>query len=93
VLTTAVGPTISGKVYKRHFEGGMHSQDVITALEHLRHFMPEAFIPICDHARIHTGEVALRYFFDHPEIIGVPLPKMRPNSTRKNFAMATSRTG
>lgn len=78
VLTTAVGLTVSGKIYKRHFEGGMKSQDVITALEHLRHHMPEGFVLICDHARIHTGEVALRYFFEHPEIIVEPLPKYAP---------------
>ncbi len=40
VLTTAVGLTVTGKIYKRDFEGGMDSQDVITALEHLRHCMP-----------------------------------------------------
>lgn len=85
VLTTAVGLTVSGKIYKRHFEGGMDSQDVITALEHLRHFMPEGFILICDHARIHTGEVALRYFFDHPEIIVEPLPKYAPELNPEEF--------
>ena len=40
-LTTAVGLTLSGKIYKRHFEGGMDSDDVITALEHVRRFLPD----------------------------------------------------
>ena len=85
VLTTAVGLTVSGKIYKRHFEGGMDSQDVITALEHLRHHMSEGFVLICDHARIHTGEVALRYFFDNPEIIVEPLPKYGPELNPEEF--------
>ena len=49
-LTTAVGLTLSGKIYKRYFDGGMDSDDVITALEHLRHFMPNGFILICAQA-------------------------------------------
>jgi DDE superfamily endonuclease len=50
VLTTAVGLTWSGKIYKRHFDSGMDSQDVITALEHIRRHLPPGFILICDHA-------------------------------------------
>lgn len=78
VLTTAVGLTLSGKIYKRHFEGAMDSQDVIRVLEHFRRFMPEGFILICDRLRIHTSEETIRYFWDHPEIIVEPLPKYAP---------------
>lgn len=85
VLTTAVGLTLSGKIYKRHFEGGMDSQDVITALEHLRRFMPEGFILICDRAPIHKSEVTLRYFFAHPEIIVEPLPKYAPELNPEEY--------
>jgi hypothetical protein len=77
-LTTAVGLTLSGKLYKRSFNGGMDSGDVITALEHLRRYLPDGFILICDQAPIHTSHVLLAYFFDHPEIIVEPLPKCAP---------------
>src|SRR5882672_411671 len=38
VLSTAVGLTLSGKIYKRHFSDNMEGADVITFLEHLRRF-------------------------------------------------------
>jgi transposase len=85
VLTTAVGLTLSGKIYKRHFDHGMKSQDVITAIEHLRHFMPEGFILILDHARSHTGDVTLAYFFDHPELLVEPLPKYAPELNPEEY--------
>ena len=47
-LTTAVGLALTGKIYKRYFEGGMDSQDVVTMLTHLRKYMPEGFILVCD---------------------------------------------
>lgn len=85
VLTTAVGLTWSGKIYKRHFDGGMDSDGVITALEYLRRFMPEGFILICDRAPIHTSETTLRYFFEHPEIIVEPLPKYAPELNPEEY--------
>jgi hypothetical protein len=85
VLSTAVGLTWSGKIYKRHFEGGMDSQDVITAVEHIRRHLPQGFILICDHAPIHTSETTLRYLFDHPEIIVEPLPKYAPDLNPEEY--------
>lgn len=84
-LTTAVGLTWSGKIYQRHFEAGMDSDDVITALEHLRRFMPAGFVLICDWASIHTSETTLRYFFEHPEIIVEPLPKYAPELNPEEY--------
>lgn len=84
-LTTAVGLTLSGKIYKRHFESGMNSQDVITTLEHLRRFHPEGFVLICDQAPIHKSEDVLRYFFEHPEIIVEPLPKYAPELNPEEY--------
>jgi putative transposase len=85
VLSTAVGLTWSGKIYKRHFEGGMDSQDVITAVEHIRRHLPQGFILICDHAPIHTSETTLRYLFDHPKIIVEPLPKYAPDLNPEEY--------
>ena len=85
VLTTAVGLTLSGKIYKRYFEGGMDSDDVITAIEHLRRFMPEGFILILDRAPIHTSEATVRYFWDHPEIVVEPLPPYAPELNPEEY--------
>ncbi len=85
VLTTAVGLTLSGKIYQSHFEGGMDSQDVMTAMEHLRRFLPEGFILICDQAPIHTSEAIVRYWWDHPEILVEPLPKYAPELNPEEY--------
>lgn len=85
VLSTAVGLTLSGQIYKRHFEGGMDSDDVITALEHLRRYRPEGFVLICDHASIHTSQATLGYFFQHPEIAVEPLPKYAPELNPEEY--------
>ncbi len=84
-LTTAVGLTLSGKIYKRYFDGGMDSDDVIVALEHLRRFMPAGFVLICDQAPIHTSQAVLAYLFDHPEIVVEPLPKYAPELNPEEY--------
>lgn len=84
-LTTAVGLTLSGKIYKHSFEGAMDSDDVIAALEHVRRFLPEGFILILDRAPIHTGEAMLRYFWNHPEIIVEPLPPYAPELNPEEY--------
>ena len=63
----------------------MDSQDVITAVEHIRRHLPQGFILICDHALIHTSETTLRYLFDHPEIIVEPLPKYAPDLNPEEY--------
>jgi transposase len=92
VLTTAVGLTWSGKIYKRHFDRGMDSQDVITALDHVRRHVPQGFILICDHAPIHTSEAVLRYLFEHPEIIVEPLPKYAPELNPEEYCHGNVKT-
>jgi transposase len=93
ILTTAVGLTLSGKIYKRHFEGAMNSQDVITVFEHFRRFMPKGFILICDRLRIHTSEETIRYFWDHPEIIVEPLPKYAPELNPEEYCHGNVKAG
>jgi transposase len=92
VLNTAVGLTITGKIYKRHFTDSMDGEDVITFLEHVRRFLPEGFILICDWAHIHTGMPALGYFLDHPEIIVEPLPKYAPELNPEEYCHGNVKT-
>lgn len=85
MLTTAVGLTLSGRIFKRHFAKGMKSPQVIEALEHIRRYLPKGFILVCDHASIHTSEETLRYLFEHPEIIVEPLPKYAPDLNPEEY--------
>ncbi len=85
VLTTAAGLTLSGRIFKRHFVGSMKSQHVIEALEHIRRYLPQGFILVCDHAPIHTSEETLRYLFEHPDIIVEPRPKYAPELNPEEY--------
>lgn len=84
-LTTAAGLTLSGKIYKRYFPGGMDSEDVVAVWEHFRRYLPDGFILICDQAPIHTSETNLRYLFEHPEIRVEPLPKYAPDLNPEEY--------
>jgi hypothetical protein len=46
VLSTAVALTMSGKIYKRHFEGSMKSDQLITTLQNLQHHLSGKIILI-----------------------------------------------
>lgn len=85
VLSTGMGMTWSGKIYKRYFSKGMNSLDVVTTWKHLLRHMPDGFILICDQAPIHTSEAAIRFLWDHPEIIVEPLPKYAPELNPEEY--------
>lgn len=84
-LSTAVGLTLSGKIYKRHFDGSMHGDEVVEALEHLRRHIPGKFILIWDRAPIHKGRQATAYLADHPEILVEWLPPYAPEVNPEEF--------
>jgi transposase len=85
VITVAAALTASGRIFKCYFAGGMHSAQVIEALEHVRRYLPQGFVLICDHAPIHTSEETVRYFFEHPEISVEPLPKYAPKLNPEEY--------
>jgi len=92
VVTTAAGLTLSGKLYKRHFAGGMKSCHFIQTLEHFRRWMPQGFGLVCDHANIHKSEESLRYLFEHPEILVEPLPKYAPELNPEEYCHGNVKT-
>ena len=77
-LSTAVGLTLSGRIYKRHFDESMDSEDVIETLQHLQRHIPGRFILIWDHAGIHTSGKTRAYLAGHPEILVEWLPSYAP---------------
>ena len=84
-LSTAVGLTLSGRIFKRHFEGGMKSKEVTTALEHLRRHLSGRFILIWDGARIHNSKATQAYLAAHPEIDVEPLPPYAPDLNPEEY--------
>jgi len=59
---------LSGKIYKRHFEGAIRSQQIIETLKHLQRHVHGSIILIWDRARIHTSKKVRDYPVEHPEI-------------------------
>lgn len=78
VLSTAVGLTVSGRIYKRHFRQAIAGTDLVVALEHLRRHIGGPFILIWDRAPTHRAGVVRRYLADHPEITIEWLPPYAP---------------
>ena len=84
-LSTAVGLTLSGKIYKRHFTDRMKSEQVIWALEHLQRHVPGGILLIWDRASIHTSRKTEVYLTAHPEISVEPLPAYAPEFNPEEY--------
>jgi transposase len=84
-VSTAVGLTLSGKIYKRHFKGGMKSAQVIKALQHLQRHLANQFILVWDSASIHTSHETKGYLAQHPEIMVEALPPYTPDLNPEEF--------
>jgi transposase len=84
-LSTAVGLTLSGKIYKRHFRGGMNSDDARAALEHVRRHLSGKWVLIWDHAGIHTSRKTRAYLAGHPEILVEWLPAYAPELNPEEY--------
>jgi transposase len=85
VLSTAVGLALSGKIYKRHFEGSMNSDQVIVALQHLQRHVPGKIILIWDRASTHVSKRTQAYLFNHPEITVERLPAYAPEINPEEY--------
>lgn len=84
-LSTAVALTLSGKIYKRHFEGALHSEQIVEALQHLQRYLPGKLILIWDRARIHNSQKAQAYLGNHPEILVEELPAYSPELNPEEY--------
>lgn len=85
-ISTAVALTLSGKIYKKHFEGSVNSENLVAAVEHMRsQIQSRKIILIWDRARIHRSKVAQRYLQQHPEIILEELPAYAPQLNPEEY--------
>ena len=92
-MSTAVAPTLSGKIYKRHFEGSVNSQKLIEALDHLRRHMPGKIILIWDRARIQRSKIAKAYLERYPEILIEELPAYAPELNPEEYCHGNVKQG
>jgi transposase len=92
-LSTAVALTLSGRIYKRHFDGSIKSGQIIEALKHLQRHVPGKIILIWDRARIHTSKKVRTYLADHPEIVVELLPAYSPELNPEEYCHGNVKQG
>jgi transposase len=76
---------MSGKIYKRHFEGSMKSEQLIETLQHLQHHLSGKIILIWDRARTHKSKKTQAYLAAHTEISVEELPPYAPELNPEEF--------
>jgi len=85
-ISTTVALTLSGKIYKKHFEGSVKSENLVAAVEHMRsQIQGKKIILIWDRARIHKSKVAKYYLQQHPEIFIEELPAYAPQLNPEEY--------
>lgn len=92
-LSTAVALTLAGRIYKRHFNGSIKSEQIIEALQHLRRHTTGKLILIWDRARIHTSKKVQAYLSDHPEIHVEFLPAYSPELNPEEYCHGNVKQG
>lgn len=92
-MSTAVALTLSGKIYKRHFEGSINSQKLIQALDHLGRHTEGKIILIWDRARIHRSQITKAYLEQHPEILIEELPAYAPELNPEEYCHGNVKQG
>jgi transposase len=77
-VSTAVGLTLSGRVYKKHFSHAIHGEDTVAHLQHLRRQIDGPMIVVWDRLRVHRSKVVKAFLAEHPEIEIEWLPPYAP---------------
>jgi transposase len=79
------GLTISGKIYKRHFDGSINAEKLLVGLEHLVRHIHGPFILIWDRSRIHRAKIVKTFLEKHPQIHVEYLPAYAPELNPEEY--------
>jgi len=88
-----VALTLSGRIYKRHFNGSIKSEQIIETLQHLQRHVPGKIILIWDRALIHTSKKVRTYLSDYPEIEVEFLPAYSPELNPEEYCHGNVKHG
>jgi transposase len=83
--STMIGLTISGKIYKRHFDGSINAEKMIKGLEHFLQHIHGPFILIWDQSRTHKAQIVKAFLQEHPEIHSEHLPAYAPELNPEEY--------
>jgi transposase len=84
-LSTAVGLSLRGRIYKRHFRRPIDGGMIIEALEHIRRHVGGRFILVWDRAPTHRARVVAGYLRAHPDIYEERLPSYAPELNPEEY--------
>jgi transposase len=77
-VSTAIGLTLSGRVYTKHFLHAIHGEDTVAHLEHLRRRIDGPMLIVWDRLKAHRSKVVKAFLAEHPEIDVEWLPPYAP---------------
>jgi transposase len=77
-VSTAIGLTMAGGVYKKHFDHAIHGEDTVAHLEHLGRLVRGPKIIIWDLFQAHRSQVVKTFLAEHHEIDVERLPSYAP---------------
>jgi transposase len=78
-LSTFVCLTLSGKIYKRHFEHAIRGEDVVVGLRHLRRHVSGPLILVWDRLNAHRAKVVKEYVAGELDVRVEFLPPYAPD--------------
>jgi transposase len=78
-VSTAIGLTASGRIYKKHFDHAIHGEDMVVLLEHLPRRVGGPMILIWDRLQAHRSAVVKEFLAQHPELDVEWLPQYAPD--------------
>ncbi|MDQ3815505.1 MAG: transposase [Armatimonadota bacterium] len=84
-LSSAVGLSLRGKIYKRHFGRPIDGAAIIVALDHIRRQVGGKFILVWDRAPTHRARVVTDYLGQHREISVEWLPAYAPELNPEEY--------
>jgi transposase len=77
-VSTAIGLTMTGRVYQKHFDHAIHGEDTVAHLKHLSRHVPGPKIIIWDRLQAHRSKVTKAFLAEHSEIDVEWLPAYAP---------------
>jgi transposase len=77
-VSTAIGLTTSGGIYKKHFGHAIRGEDTVAHLDHLVRRLRRPMIIIWDRLQAHRSKVVKAFLGEHPEIDVEWLPPYAP---------------
>jgi transposase len=84
-LSTLIGLTITGRIYKRHFTKSVSGMEVVETLHHFGRHIHGPLLIIWDRSRPHRSKVVQNYLTTHPEIYIEWLPPYAPELNPEEY--------